>query len=306
MRFEKLAFKSGVYAIRNSRNGKIYIGSSINLSNRIKSHTYRMRNGVSKNRYIQADWDLYGPSAFTAHVLVYCLPDHCIGYEQKCFEALEPQYNISPNAGSQLGWRPTKAHTEAHAQRMLALWKDPSFREMVRAKHRPAEVTDDYRSRVSAGLKRHWDLHGEERRALIKSRRKSAIARRLNGSSELSEFRSSLSKSLWADPSYRDKAGSALERMRSDAEVQARRIRTLSSESHKEKMRENSKSLWEDPEYRKKHCKLSDEQVMAIRLSKLSGTRLKELSEQYGISVSQVSAICTGRQYHWVPLPPVT
>lgn len=304
MRFESLAFKSGVYAIRNSRNGKIYIGSSINLANRIKSHVSRMRNGVSKNRHLQSDWDLHGPEAFSAEVLVYCLPEHCVSYEQQCFEALRPDYNISPNAGSQRGWKPTATQRKAHAQRMLDMWQDPDFRKMVRARHRSPALTDDYRSKVSDGLKRHWEERGPERRAAIKSRRKQAKERMRNGSAELSLLRSSLSASLWKDPGYSSKVRGALEIMRADPEVQSRRLKTLSSDAHKAKLKDNAKSLWSDPEYRAKNCKLSDEQVTAMRASKRSGVKLKDLSAIYGISISQVSAVCSGRKYYWVPMPP--
>ncbi|WP_054070262.1 GIY-YIG nuclease family protein [Pseudomonas syringae group genomosp. 3] len=303
MRIHDLAFRSGVYQITNTTNGRRYIGSSVNLAARIKSHVYRLKNGVGKNRHMQADWDIYGFHSFSARVLVYCSPEHCVAYEQQCFDALQPEYNISPKAGSQLGWSPTPEHAEAHAQRMLRLWSDPSFREMVRAKHRSPVINDDFRLKVSTGLKRHWETQGLERRALIKSRRAAAKLRLPSGSSELKELRSALSTSLWKDPTYKEKAGSALEKMRADPDVQERRKKTLSSHEHQAKLKQNAKSLWSDPAYRAKNCKLSDEQVRLLRSAKIAGAKLKELSGQYGISVSQVSAICTGRQYHWVPMP---
>ncbi|AZD86502.1 hypothetical protein C4K14_3678 [Pseudomonas chlororaphis subsp. aureofaciens] len=303
MRIANLAFKSGVYAIRNIRNGKVYIGSSVNLASRIKSHASRMKNGVGKNKYLQADWDSHGPDAFSVEVLVYCLPEHCVSYEQQCFYAFQPEYNVSPNAGSQLGWAPTTEHAQAHARRMLKLWADPAFREKVRAKRRPPTVTDEYRAKVSEGLRQHWQDHGDARRLAMKARRKSKVARRRNGSPELSEFRSVLSRSLWEGQAYREKVESAFDAARTDPEVQRKRLETLASEPHKAKLKANAKSLWSDPEYRAKNCKFTNEQITAMRLAKRSGAKLKELASEYGISVPQVSAICTGRQYHWVPMP---
>lgn len=303
MHIKSLEFKSGVYAIRNTRNGKSYIGSSVNLASRIKSHASRMRNGVSKNRYLQADWDSHGPEAFSVEVLVYCLPEHCVSYEQQCFNAFRPEYNISPNAGSQTGWSPTTEHAKAHSNRMLKLWSDPFFREKVRAKYRSPVVTDEYRTKVSEGLRKHWQDHGDARRLAMKARRKSKVASRRNGSPELSEFRSVLSRSLWEVRAYREKVESAFDAARSDPEVQKKRLETLASDSHKAKLKVNAKALWSDPEYRAKNCKFTDEQITAMRLAKRSGAKLKELASEYGISVPQVSAICTGRQYHWVLMP---
>jgi len=301
MRIENLQFASGVYAIRNIANGKTYIGSSRNIKKRIYSHKHMLATGTSKNRNLQDDWNVFGPKSFVAEVLVYCDPAHCVAYEQQCFDALHPQYNISPNAGGQLGWKPTKEHAAAHAERMRKLWADPEFREKVRARHWSPIPTAEHRAKIKAGLKRFWHEKGDEQRAKIRARRKSSVTRRKNGS----KFRSSQSLSLWADKDYRNKVGTALEAMRRDPEVQKRRLETLSSEAHKAKLQANSNALWADPAFRAKHCKLNEQQIIAIRRAKRSGRKLKDLSAEYGVSISQISGICSGRQYAWIPLDPV-
>ncbi len=61
--------KSGIYKITNKVNGKIYIGSAYNLSNRFSTHQYTLRNNTHKNKHLQAAWNLYGSDCFSFEIL---------------------------------------------------------------------------------------------------------------------------------------------------------------------------------------------------------------------------------------------
>ena len=45
--------KSGIYKIINIRNGKFYLGSSKNLSQRKKKHIYELNKGTHHSSYLQ-------------------------------------------------------------------------------------------------------------------------------------------------------------------------------------------------------------------------------------------------------------
>lgn len=73
---------SGIYKIVNNMNGKIYIGSSINLTHRKTVHYSYLRRDRHPNKHLQFAWNHYGEEAFSFEVLLYCDP-HQLLYEEK-------------------------------------------------------------------------------------------------------------------------------------------------------------------------------------------------------------------------------
>ncbi|VBB05922.1 Hypothetical protein LUCI_1133 [Lucifera butyrica] len=70
----KLAYKQspppmGVYQIKNAVNGKILVGSSLNLPGKKNSFLFQLKLGSPINKVIQADLNLHGPDAFHFEVL---------------------------------------------------------------------------------------------------------------------------------------------------------------------------------------------------------------------------------------------
>ena len=55
---------SGVYKIEHKTTGRMYIGSALNIYNRIRDHKSALRNKKHSNRYLQRVWDKYGSDAF--------------------------------------------------------------------------------------------------------------------------------------------------------------------------------------------------------------------------------------------------
>jgi hypothetical protein len=49
---------SGIYAIKNSSNGKIYIGSSKNIHSRWRGHLYLLRKNKHPNKHLQSSWNI--------------------------------------------------------------------------------------------------------------------------------------------------------------------------------------------------------------------------------------------------------
>jgi group I intron endonuclease len=97
---------AGVYLWRNQISGKIYIGSAVNLSNRL-SHYFsaKFMEAVlkrSKSAIYSAILNL-GISFFKLEILEYCSREECIKIEQKYINLLQPSYNILKIAGSSLG-----------------------------------------------------------------------------------------------------------------------------------------------------------------------------------------------------------
>ncbi len=70
----KLAYKQtprpmGVYQIKNTANGKILIGSSMNIPGILNSHRFQLKQNVHRNKNLQSDWNLYGSDTFSFDTL---------------------------------------------------------------------------------------------------------------------------------------------------------------------------------------------------------------------------------------------
>lgn len=59
----------GVYEIRCKENGRVYIGQSGHVYNRICGHKAKLRSGVHVNRELLDDYSKYGESCFAFTVL---------------------------------------------------------------------------------------------------------------------------------------------------------------------------------------------------------------------------------------------
>jgi len=94
---------AGVYEIRNSVNTKRYIGSSVNITKRFIEHKIQLRKGIHHSVYLQRAWNSYGEGTFIFKPLLICSPEMVLLYEQRCLDCMEPEYNMSPTAGSNQG-----------------------------------------------------------------------------------------------------------------------------------------------------------------------------------------------------------
>lgn len=106
---------SGVYAIENSVNSKVYVGSATKcIRSRWYLHLAALRKGKHHSRHLQAAWNKYGEPAFSIRVLEVCLAYGCIKSEQYWIDKFQAAnnkfgYNVSPTAGNSLGCKRTKS-----------------------------------------------------------------------------------------------------------------------------------------------------------------------------------------------------
>jgi len=59
----------GVFQIRNLLNGKVYVGSSVNLDAMFNRIRFQLCAGAHINKGLEADWKLYGTGKFEFEVL---------------------------------------------------------------------------------------------------------------------------------------------------------------------------------------------------------------------------------------------
>ena len=93
---EKVA---GVFQIKNTVNGKVLLGSSLNLDGPLNRHRFMLSIGGHTNRSLQEDWSRDGADAFVFEVLEvvkvsdsphFNLSDELTLLEQIWLEQLQP------------------------------------------------------------------------------------------------------------------------------------------------------------------------------------------------------------------------
>jgi len=98
--------KSGIYVWKNINNGKQYIGSAIDLSDRLSFYysNKAMENYLKNYKsYIYSALLKHGYSNFSLTILEYCSPEQCLEREDFYLSFLPHVYNILQKAGSRIG-----------------------------------------------------------------------------------------------------------------------------------------------------------------------------------------------------------
>lgn len=67
--YKLIKFKAGVFQIRNTSNGKIFIGSNINLDKIWNRIAFELNFGSFKNTELQNDWKIFGENNFAYEIL---------------------------------------------------------------------------------------------------------------------------------------------------------------------------------------------------------------------------------------------
>jgi group I intron endonuclease len=120
--------KSGIYLIHNLVNGKQYVGSSKNLTQRLSS--YYSLSKLLDNRYISRSIMKYGHDNFSVLILELIesnenIKKDLLNREQFYLDLLKPVLNINPIAGSSLGYQ----HSEETKQLLSSLRMGKSLSE---------------------------------------------------------------------------------------------------------------------------------------------------------------------------------
>jgi len=90
---------AGVFQIRNSANGKLLLGSSLNIEGWSNRHRFQLTAGMHPNEKLQKEWNEYGPGNFVFEVLEevkvpddpdFSVADELTLLEEIWWEKLEP------------------------------------------------------------------------------------------------------------------------------------------------------------------------------------------------------------------------
>jgi group I intron endonuclease len=116
----------GIYQIANLNNNKIYIGSSINVYKRTKTHFNELKNGIHANIHLQNSFNKYHGNNFKFSILEYIeMKTELLSREQYWIDIYQSYdqnigYNICKIAGNCLG----KVSSDSHKRKnkLCSIW----------------------------------------------------------------------------------------------------------------------------------------------------------------------------------------
>lgn len=149
--------RSGVYAFINNTNGKVYIGSAIDLYNRLRDYHQPWYLEQRSHLPIVRAINKYGMDNFTLVLLEYTEPDSTVKTEQSWLDQFSPEYNVLTMASSTLGFK----HTEDSIGKI---------RESMTGKPRSADVRIAMSERqTGVGNTFYGKSHTDETKALLRA-----------------------------------------------------------------------------------------------------------------------------------------
>lgn len=137
----------GLYLIRNTVNGRAYLGSSRDCLRRFSEHRSRLVRGAHVNAKLQAAWLKHGAEAFEFVFFVSVPnPDDLAAVEQFAlddFDSVASGYNLAPTAGNTAGWEAgpeTRRRMSEAAKLRDHSAQVKAMAEAARGKKRPQHV----------------------------------------------------------------------------------------------------------------------------------------------------------------------
>ena len=67
--YKQLKFQIGVFQIRNLKNGKVFIGSSLDLVASWNSQRFQLNAGLHQNSRLQKEWNDFGANNFVYEIV---------------------------------------------------------------------------------------------------------------------------------------------------------------------------------------------------------------------------------------------
>lgn len=178
--------------LRNTVNGKQYVGSAVNLKRREEEHFRGLRLGNHINKKLLHSWNKYGPAAFEFKPLLFCARENVLFYEQRAIDVLKPVFNLCKIAGSTLGIPCT-----------------PETKEKISAANRGKKLTPEHREKVRLSLIGNRRMCGKK----LTAEHRANIGRGALGKKHSEEWKANIAAGRTGkkhSPATREKMGAAI------------------------------------------------------------------------------------------------
>lgn len=145
--FNNITKMPGVYIIKNDTTNKVYIGSSNNICNRIKTHFSQLKLNKHFNDHLQSSYNKYGEGVFSFKILAILENSELLIIEQRLLDFYQSYnrklgYNISKTAsGVCMEGELNPFYGKQHSKETLKILQENS-RKMFGSREIVCEQTD--------------------------------------------------------------------------------------------------------------------------------------------------------------------
>jgi group I intron endonuclease len=138
--------RSGIYQLVVNR--KNYIGSAIDLPKRLRSHVNDLKANRHTNIHLQRAFNKFGIIDFDVLEIVENAQS-LIKREQYFIDLLQPHYNISLIAGSQLGFKHSEKTKRLISQIQIGKKMSPESVALMAASKRGVKLSESHRKNIA-------------------------------------------------------------------------------------------------------------------------------------------------------------
>lgn len=269
---------AGIYAIRNAATGRVYVGSSCNISRRWKEHRTDLRRGKHHSPKLQKSWDKYGECSFEFSLLEAVADNSLLAErEQVWMDALSATlrthgFNIFPNARRTTG----RTHSAETREKIRLIRLGTKRGPETRARISEAQVGRTITPAHAKAMHSAW--RGQKHSQEVKDKLRALKT----GKALTAEARAKISEKLTGVSHTRERRAAQSARMMGHATSEETRRKIGKAHSGKT-----------NPTVRK--LTFADAEMM--RALKSEGFTRSQLVERFNCNRGTVEAILTGKTY---------
>lgn len=148
----------GVYTITCTANGRVYVGSSIDVQRRLRQHTNMLSRNGHSNTHMQRAWNKYGAAAFMFVIVDVCAAaGDLLPVEKRWIERLDAVnngFNQKSNPASSLGvkWSDEARYRQSITMRGKSHPHSEESKRNISAALRGREFSEEHRGKISKAM----------------------------------------------------------------------------------------------------------------------------------------------------------
>lgn len=128
----------GIYQIKSILNHEVYIGSSVDVKKRWRSHRNSLIADKHHSVYLQRHCNKYGIEDLEFSIIELCEKEELVQKEQHYLDTFSPKFNVLKKADSSLGVKRRPETIEKVRNANLGL-KHPAWRNKIKSKAQGGE-----------------------------------------------------------------------------------------------------------------------------------------------------------------------
>lgn len=290
--------QSGIYKITNIIDGKIYIGSAVNITVRWRNHRNELNRNDHKNEYLQRAWNKYKEENFKFEIIEEVEKENnLLEREQYWLDYTESfnrdkGYNLTPTAGSMLGYRFSEESKKKIGKSNKGKKRSEEFKQEVSKRFKGKKFSDTHREKISQSLKQNSYWYGKTMPKEIKAKMSESQKKRtgINSSNYGKKFSEETKRKMSEVKKGKKLSEDTKKKM---SESHKGKVR---SEEHKRKLSESVKKYAQ--ENINANAKVTVDQVRLIRyLYESEKKKIKEIMEITNVTRNIINGIISYRTW---------